>query len=184
MPSTYHESTVHIARKIADSLTVWLSTVAPGHCALLFGSPRLSLHHHDGPHIIDKEPDACISLSHDDVAIRRELMRLGYPQILVEIGYSETYKDLINDARDWLLFSSGKVLSVLIFKWVRPSQQEDFGDVSKWRLFAELYERFVVIYYLSLLSIEFESETSIIKTPLYAMENGSRSSLVPIPLQL
>jgi hypothetical protein len=146
MPSPQHEAILDVITRMRGTLDDWLSTVSPGYSIIVFGAPRLPLFDNTGLHILGKEPDISIGLQHSDDHIMDEIARWGYPPIVVEIGYTETHNQLVNDARDWLLFSAGKILSVIVFKLTKPVGEEDSLDPLKWGLFAELYERYVTIH--------------------------------------
>jgi hypothetical protein len=129
-------------------LNDWMSVVAPGYHVMIFGAPRLPLFNNMGLHIFGKEPDISIGLGHRfDADIMKEIIGWGFPPIVIEVGYSETYKQLVDDARDWLLFSNQKILSVIIFKWTKPVEEQDSLDPLKWELFAEVYERYAPIHF-------------------------------------
>ena len=65
-----------------------------------------------------------------------------YPNIIIEIGFSKSYADLIMDTRFWLLSSPGHpVLSFILFKFHKPDKEEDFEDFEKWSLFFKVWEK-------------------------------------------
>lgn len=65
-----------------------------------------------------------------------------YPNIVVEIGYSESYEDLIEDAKLWLLKTPRHpVLSIILFKFEKPAAVADFNNFDKWGLFFEVWEK-------------------------------------------
>ena len=67
-----------------------------------------------------------------------------YPTIIVEIGFSESYDDLIEDAKLWLLKTPHHpVLSFILFKFQKPETSEpgDVMDFENWGLFFEVWRR-------------------------------------------
>jgi hypothetical protein len=87
-----------------------------------------------------KAPDEAFRVKIPGFPLRR------YPNILVEVGYSETHPDLIEDARHWLCESNSQVLCVIIFCFKKPRRESDFSDLSKWKAFVEVYERYVHLF--------------------------------------
>ncbi|KZP31094.1 hypothetical protein FIBSPDRAFT_71525 [Athelia psychrophila] len=67
--------------------------------------------------------------------------RATYPSMIFEIGYSEDYQHLLQDAARWLWESNSEVLCVIIIKFFKPPQIQDFGDPQAWRACLEVYER-------------------------------------------
>jgi hypothetical protein len=69
-----------------------------------------------------------------------------HPAFVIKVGYEETVADLVMDAKDWLLGSDGDVLAVLIVKFIKPKERNDFPIISQWQAFMQLYvERCVVL---------------------------------------
>jgi hypothetical protein len=113
----------------------------------------------------------------------KELAVSQYLQIVIEVGYSGTHKELIDNACDWLLFLHRAILSIIIFKWTKLLQEEDFEDVTKWGLFGEVYERCIVNPSLITATLKLEPGICIIRMPWYAMGTGSSSCPILTPLQ-
>ncbi|KZP11563.1 hypothetical protein FIBSPDRAFT_1050705 [Athelia psychrophila] len=67
--------------------------------------------------------------------------RTTYPTMIFEIGYSEDYQHLLQDATCWLWESNSEVLCVILIKFFKPPQIQDFGDPQAWRACLEVYER-------------------------------------------
>lgn len=63
-----------------------------------------------------------------------------YPQMILEVGYSQSEASLVEDARHWLLGSSLQVQSVLIVKFVKP-KGEDMHSADKWKAWVEVWVR-------------------------------------------
>ena len=66
-----------------------------------------------------------------------------YPTIMIEIGFSQSYVDLIEDAKHWLLLTPHHpVLSVIIFKFQKPENGEpgDIMNFQNWSLFFEIWQ--------------------------------------------
>lgn len=61
------------------------------------------------------------------------------PQMVLEVGYSQSYPSLIEDARKWLSAST-KVRSVLLVNFISP-KDEDMPLVNRWRAWIEIWER-------------------------------------------
>jgi hypothetical protein len=64
---------------------------------------------------------------------------LVYPTFVVEVGYSESWDELIEDAIDWLCGTDGHILAALAVKFVKPEKEDDFSDVEKWEGWMQLY---------------------------------------------
>jgi hypothetical protein len=64
---------------------------------------------------------------------------LVYPTFVVEVGYSESWDELIEDAIDWLCGTDGHILAALAVKFVKPEKEDDFTDVEKWEGWMQLY---------------------------------------------
>lgn len=65
----------------------------------------------------------------------------GFPTIVVEVGYSETYGQLKKDVDAWLLGSLGYVRCAILIKLQKPERDVDFGESKKWNGFIEVWHR-------------------------------------------
>ena len=64
-----------------------------------------------------------------------------YPTIIVEIGFFESYDCLIADAKLWLHNSLHyPVLSIILFKFKRPSHCGVLDNFGNWELFFEIWK--------------------------------------------
>jgi hypothetical protein len=137
LPSDVHESLQeYLTGSLKVSLARWVKTIIANTRVTVMGSVDRDLVSADGSRLKGKTPDQGFQVKIPDLDIR------DYPNIVVEVGYSESHTDLINDARCWLTLTHDEpVLSVLIFCFKKPSRDSDFTDFSKWKAFVEVYER-------------------------------------------
>jgi hypothetical protein len=61
------------------------------------------------------------------------------PQMVLEVGYSQSYESLVRDCRRWLL-GSAQVRSVLLVKFVKPDDG-DMRRINRWRVWIEIWVR-------------------------------------------
>jgi hypothetical protein len=130
-----HESFPNYFRlDLYPEIRAWLNLILPGFSARTSGSPtkRLNLDFDLQP--FGKEADEGLFIW------SKEVGHYGYfPGMIIEVGCSETWNELKNDARDWLWGSKGEVKCVVLVKLIAPSS--DFGDETKWRGFLEIHIR-------------------------------------------
>jgi len=62
-----------------------------------------------------------------------------FPQMVLEVGYSQSYESLIRNARRWLL-GSPQVRSVMLVKFAKPDER-DMPRVNQWRAWIEIWLR-------------------------------------------
>ena len=65
------------------------------------------------------------------------------PYLVLEVGYLESYVELLKDARTWLMDYDKEVLAVILIKVTAPRQpwQTIGHDLMDWRAFVEVWER-------------------------------------------
>lgn len=57
------------------------------------------------------------------------------PRIVFESGWSESFNELLEDVREWLVGANGAVQAVLLIKWMKSSTTEFVrGLVELWVL--------------------------------------------------
>lgn len=94
----------------------------------------------DGELVGKKAPDvsfSMVSAEHDSGII------------VVEIGVSETREQLLQDAREWLWWTNGRIRLVIIVDIVKPKLEEDQKNPGAWEGYYEVYARLVVCAALS-----------------------------------
>lgn len=64
---------------------------------------------------VDKKPQSWCKYP-DGIILYSQLGHRSFPRIVFEVGLSESYSDLVSDANQWLLRSSGRVELVVIVK--------------------------------------------------------------------
>src|SRR5882762_1869958 len=145
LPSAVHES-VHdyLTDSFKYSLRRWVTKFVPTAKIIATGQVDEDLFTSECVRR-GKAPDEAFRVKIPGFPLRR------YPNILVEVGYSETHPDLIEDARHWLCESNGQVLCVIIFCFKKPTRESDFSDLSKWKAFVEVYERYVHLFLITLM---------------------------------
>jgi hypothetical protein len=114
-----------------SEILAWLNEILPGFSAIPSGSPRIPL----DPDF-SKEPD-------EGLYIWRSEGHYGiYPNMIIEVGYSETWNDLEKDASEWLWGSEGEVRCVLLVNLMPPAgvspDSDDFRDETKWEGYLEI----------------------------------------------
>jgi hypothetical protein len=141
LPSAVHES-VHdyLTDSFKYSLRRWVTKFVPNAKIVATGQVDEDLFTSECVRR-GKAPDEAFRVKIPGFPPRR------YPNILVEVGYSETHPDLVEDARHWLCESNGQVLCVIIFCFKKPGRESDFSDLSKWKAFIEVYERYVHFFF-------------------------------------
>jgi hypothetical protein len=101
----------------------------------IIGSISRDLFSTDGRGLKWKTPDQGFRVTSPKLEARL------YPNIVVEVGYSESHKDLLDDAHRWLTQAlEDPVLCILIFLFRKPSESSHFADLSKWKVFLKVYE--------------------------------------------
>jgi hypothetical protein len=90
--------------------------------------------HTDRVCIMGKEPDGCLKIRIDGV----QQWRLPY--LILETGFLESYTEMVNDARAWLMDYDREVLAVILIKVSSKSELPSL-DINDWRGFAEVWER-------------------------------------------
>ena len=50
-----------------------------------------------------------------------EVMNHPMPRIVFESGWSETFNELLEDVRQWLVGANGAVQAVILIKWTKSS---------------------------------------------------------------
>jgi hypothetical protein len=108
----------------------WLNEVAPECTIRPSVNAKVPL---DGVSIPAKVPDAAVRVEPDG-------MQLRCPQMVIEVGYSQTIASLRRDAENWLAGSSGECRSVVVVKFHKP-KSIDFGNWEKWTGWMEIWVR-------------------------------------------
>lgn len=137
--SKIHESVQnYLTYDLRIALQTWLSRVIPGAELEIDGQVVAELYNEVGLQVKGKVPDQAYRVYTDSESEPRR-----YPNVVVEVGYSESRVYLIDDARRWLLYThEDPVLSVIIIWFNEPKSKDDFGDISKWSASLEVYERY------------------------------------------
>jgi hypothetical protein len=137
LPSDIHESIQgYLTGALRYSLRQWLMKSIPGANVKISGSVDRDLVTADGK-LKGKTPDQGFNIKIPGFGIRK------FPNVVFEVGYSESHSCLLDDARRWLTESEGEpVLCVIIFVFRKPSSAFNFSESSKWKAFLEVYERY------------------------------------------
>lgn len=144
LASHAHESLqFYLTQDFRSSLQEWVRKIIPKAIVDIAGTVRHDLYDTQGIRLKGKTPDQGFRI----LMPPRYKKQGSYPNIVIEIGYSESYSDLCDDARRWLCETDdGSVLCVIIFSFKKPTKDEDFLVADKWRAFLEVYERYVHSY--------------------------------------
>jgi hypothetical protein len=139
LPSDIHESIQeYLTDTLRYNLRHWVAKFFTNAKVKITGSISRDLFSTDGSRLKGKTPDQGFRVTSPKLAARL------YPNIIVEVGYSESHRDLLDDARRWLTQArEDPVLCVLIFLFRKPSESSHFADLSKWKAFLEVYEPYV-----------------------------------------
>jgi hypothetical protein len=130
MTSVIHDAFIgFFAQSLSINIKSWLASVLPDHSLSLLFSPLFKL---EGVPIPRKAPDAGLFFARKGTITR-------WPQFVVEVGYSQTAKQLRRDARTRLLGSSNQVQSVLIVKFEKPNV--DASNPENWTCWMEIWVR-------------------------------------------
>ena len=119
-PSTVHESTARFCRQLMASTM----------------NPSLTLGSCGSIGVTDHDADL---KSHAKGADEAYYVRSGdldtiplFPAFVIELGYSETVEDLLDDATRWLCQSKGHILAALVVNFNKPVHApENFHDITK-----------------------------------------------------
>jgi hypothetical protein len=63
------------------------------------------------------------------------------PTIVAEVGYDEPYQTVLEDVKAWLLGSLCYVRCAILVYLEKPASLVDFGDITKWTGFVEVWHR-------------------------------------------
>lgn len=127
MPTSVHECPSRfLSTTLFNHVKDWLTSVVPGVELLTVGNPTYTLP------IGEKIPDGGF------YAFRTRTSP-AFPQMILEVGYTQSYRSLLEDARQWLLGSTD-VRSVLLVKFLKPKKR-DMHRVGRWRAWIEIWER-------------------------------------------
>jgi len=138
LPSDIHESIQeYLTDKFKYSLRRFVTRFVPNAKVITSGSVDRELIPADGSRLKGKTPDQAFLVKIPGIIVRK------FPNLVVEVGYSESLPNLIDDARRWLTETQGTpVLCVLIFDFKKPSQDRDFADMTKWKALLHVYDRY------------------------------------------
>lgn len=152
-----HESLSTALARLQDSLEEWLRAELGLRARVwLSGTQGLDMFDASGVRVKGKCPDQSYRVlvlgrcsEHGDIEeeegdedLAPEVCWRYYPSIITEIGYSETYEQLVEDGRLWLLYSPRhSVLSFILFNFEKPKNPQDFNNFAEWTLFFEVWKR-------------------------------------------
>src|SRR5882762_2461750 len=116
LPSDVHESLQeYLTGSLKFSLARWVTMIVADASVTVMGSVDRDLVSAGGSKLKGKTPDQGFQVKIPDLDIR------DYPNIVVEVGYSERHTDLMDDTYRWLTLTHDEpVLSVLIFCFKKP----------------------------------------------------------------
>lgn len=99
-------------------------TYIPGKSVPLLPNPSSSLITGRGKHVdgMDKVPDA--AFGYIDRRPNAASTTAGCPRVLFEVAFSQSYESVLEDARQWLVRSAGKVVLCIIIKIYEQPKRE------------------------------------------------------------
>jgi hypothetical protein len=135
MPSRIHDGWFHILSVIRRAVVQAL-TQRQFRCRINVGlTGTVRLYNQDNQILPNrKEADGCLNITIPGVRQSR------LPSVILEIGYSETYQELVRDARAWLTDHDKEVLAVILVKVSRQRHGLSFNP-NDWTAFAEVWEQ-------------------------------------------
>jgi hypothetical protein len=128
----------YFMKYVYPDIATWLTATFPDFESVPIINPTLPLLFDkpasDAHDIIKKEPDAGVRIWRSGTADRSI-----YPNMIVEVAYSESWQHVRDKAGVWLWGSSGQVRCALLVKLNHPA--EDFDDATKWEAYLEIHVR-------------------------------------------
>lgn len=110
-------------------------------CRVIQGGASKFEPYHDNvdstPWMKVKVPDLSLEVTIDGVKESES----PYPTIVVEVGYSQSYENLLGDIEAWLLGSLGHIKCGILVKLEKPASDGNFGDIARWKGFVEVWHR-------------------------------------------
>jgi hypothetical protein len=142
MPSTLHDFFIrYFTTDLYPKINGWLRVNLPNFESMIVLDPTMpivsELEAYE-PRYTRREPDAGAHIW------RTETDDCGtYPQIIVEVGYTQSWPSLLRKASAWLCGSLGEVKCVVLVKVNPPTSdsEKDFGDETKWEAYLEIHVR-------------------------------------------
>lgn len=131
-PSAVHESPQTFLSTIHATISHSLRQLVP-NLWLLDGGSKMYLLKNELGRTRDKCPDRAFQL------LCRRLGPIDFPCFVVEVAYSETYSDAVQDACHWLGETLGHVRAVVLIKFSKPLPRY-FSDIKKWKGVIEVWE--------------------------------------------
>lgn len=127
MPTPVHESpSRYLSTILFAEVNAWLTRVNPRVTMLTANNATYHLPN------CEKVPDGGLYT----FTTRRSPV---FPQMILEVGYAQSYRSLVGDAQDWLM-GSVEVRSVMLVKFVKP-ENKYLHLVNKWEVYMEIWER-------------------------------------------
>ena len=132
MSSSIHDSfSRYFCWNLSLQIHDWLSPILYEHKISIILTPIIRLL---DVSIARKVPDAGLKVTkRGDVCT--------WPQMAIEVGYSEMERELCDDAWNWLYGSSNHVQSVLVVKFEKPVDPNTFGNWKQWTGWLEIHAR-------------------------------------------
>ncbi|KAH7904428.1 hypothetical protein BJ138DRAFT_1106835 [Hygrophoropsis aurantiaca] len=129
-PSSVHETISRGFNDFRRELNAWIQEHHEIARLCSGGSSRMTLDNGS-----KKEPDECFYVFHNKEEVTPEEAAL-----VVEVGYSQDYKELRQDVNQWI--SETDYVQCVIIAWlVRPGDRKQEFSITEWKGMLEVYER-------------------------------------------
>jgi hypothetical protein len=134
MPSRIHEGGFRILAIVREAVVQALTIQGFG-CQINLGNiGTVRLYNRNNRGLLNRrESDGCLIIKIPGVRLSR------LPYVVLEIAYSESYVELLRDARAWLTERDNEVLAVIVVKVSKPRVFNFNPD--DWKIFTEVWER-------------------------------------------
>lgn len=124
-PPTYiHEAPNVFFQEMGPWMSQWMKALGDERGMKFIGAPCCTLYCEDGKQVvrIGKSGDICFDVTESP-----------FPEFVVEVGYSESWVDLLEDAKSWLFYTKGHVRCVILIKYTKPIDAANFKDLNQWK---------------------------------------------------
>lgn len=137
-PATHvHEAPNVFFHNLQPLLQEWMGELGYTGNLKFLGAPACNIWRNGKQIGHGKAADICFGIAPADKNKKESL----YPEIIIEVGYTETWAELLEDARTWILDTGGCVQCVILVKYTKPANDKDFNKVEKWQGQIAVYHR-------------------------------------------